>query len=127
MKSISISQVVLSLVAAAGLSSCASNGTLSQEKVDNSMKNAASSINQAAQKTRESMKDLGPTMQVAKERVETMGPALDKVGQHVKSAGSDLHKAGMQLGNAINNTAKDIKQDLAEKTPAKSSPKTENE
>jgi hypothetical protein len=123
----SISQVVLSLVAATGLSSCASNGTLSQEKVDNSMKKAASTISQAAQKTRESMKDIGPKMQGAKEKVETMGPALDKVGQHVKSAGRDLREAGVQLGKAINSTAKDIKQDLAEKTPAKSSSKTVNQ
>jgi len=91
------------------------------------MKSAASSFNQAAQKTRESMKELGPKMQVAKEKVETMGPALDKVGQHMKSAGRDLRKVGAQFGDVINNTAKDIKQDMAAKTPAKSSPKTANQ
>ncbi len=124
MKNTAISQVVLSLVAAIGLSSCAGNSTLSREQVDNSMKNAASSFHQAAQKGSESFKELGPKMQIAKEKVESMGPALNKAEQGVKSAGRDLGKLGTQVGNAIDNTAKDIKQDFSAQTPTKLSPKT---
>jgi len=125
MKNIVFSQAFFCLVAAVGLSSCTgNNANLSREQVDNSMKNAASTFHQAAEKTSESMKELGPKMQGAKEKAETMGPALDKAEQQVKSAGSELGKVGMKFGNAIDNTAKGIKQDFAAHAPTKSGPKT---
>jgi hypothetical protein len=123
MRNIAISQIFLTLIAAAGLSSCAENGTLSKEKVNNSMKSAEVSLNKAAEKTRESMKDLGPKFEGAKEKAKNMGPALAKVEQRVKSAGHELGKIGNQVGDVINNTAKDIKEDMGTHTPDKPSQK----
>jgi hypothetical protein len=123
MRNVAISQIFLTLIAAAGLSSCAENGTLSKEKVNNSMKSAESSINKVAEKTKESMKDLGPKFEGAKEKAKNMGPALSKVEQRVKNAGHELGKIGSQVGDVINNTAKDIKEDMASRPPAKSTPK----
>lgn len=101
-----------SIFAAVSLSSCSGEkANVSREQVNDSLKNAGAIFHTAVEKTSESMKQLGPRLDAAK---KTAAPQLDNAEQQVKNVGGDLGRVGLQFGNAIDSSAKAIKQGISQ-------------